>query len=145
MNADFLDSMLKISTPLPGARELIAFLHQNNVNMGIITNGFARLQQLRLARTELDTYFPLLVISELVGVAKPHNTIFQYAYEKMGAPDKNKTLMVGDTLASDILGGNNFGFDTCWLNHNDVKCSEDITPTIEVRTLKQLLEHLMKG
>ena len=139
LNSQFLDSMAEICKTLPGADELITYLHNNNIKMGIITNGFAQLQQIRLERTGFHSYFSPVVISELVGVAKPNPLIFQHAYEQMGAPDKAQVLMVGDTLESDILGGNNFGFDTCWLNHHDKAHTKEITPTHQVKELNGLL------
>ncbi|ETX11501.1 dUMP phosphatase [Marinomonas ushuaiensis DSM 15871] len=140
LNSQFLDSMAEICKTLPGATELITYLHENNIKMGIITNGFAQLQQIRLERTGLQSYFLPVVISELVGVAKPNPLIFQHAYEQMGAPDKAQVLMVGDTLESDILGGNNFGFDTCWLNHHDKDYTAEVQPTFQIRNLQELLD-----
>lgn len=139
LNAQFLDSMAEICKTLPGAIELIAYLHQSNIKMGIITNGFAQLQQIRLERTGFQSYFSPVVISELVGAAKPNTLIFQHAFEKMDSPDKAQVLMVGDTLESDILGGNDFGFDTCWLNHHNQSHTKEITPTHQVKTLSELL------
>ena len=144
LNSQFLDSMAEICQPLPGALELVTYLHQNNIKMGIITNGFAQLQTIRLERTGFKLYFSPVVISELVGVAKPHTLIFQHALEQMTqkdmeAPEKNQVLMVGDTLESDILGGNNFGFDTCWLNHHGKTHTKEITPTHQLKTLSELL------
>jgi HAD superfamily hydrolase (TIGR01450 family) len=46
---------------------------------------------------------------------KPDVPLFIYAYEKLShlkAIPKNKILMVGDTLHTDILGGNKFGLHT---------------------------------
>ncbi|ETI57883.1 pyrimidine 5'-nucleotidase [Marinomonas profundimaris] len=142
LNKQFLDSMAEICKALPGALELIMHLHENNVKMGIITNGFAQLQQVRLERTGFLPYFSPVVISELVGVAKPHANIFQDALNKMNNPDKKSVLMVGDTLESDILGGNNFGFDTCWLNHHGKTHPIEITPTHQVKALSDLLAWL---
>ena len=34
----------------------------------------------------------------------------------MGRPAPSGILMVGDSLTSDIQGGNNFGIATCWYN-----------------------------
>ena len=140
LNKQFLDAMADICKTLPGAVELVTHLHANKVKMGIITNGFAQLQTVRLERTGFQPYFSPVVISELVGVAKPHPSIFQYALEQMGSPDKNQVLMVGDTLESDILGGNNFGFDTCWLNRHNKTHTEEIRPTYQVNSLIELLE-----
>ncbi|MEP0071098.1 MAG: pyrimidine 5'-nucleotidase [Marinomonas sp.] len=142
LNNEFLDSMAEICQPLEGALELVQYLDSQDIKMGIITNGFAKLQQIRLERTHFKPYFSLLVISELVGVAKPHRNIFQYAHEKMGLPVKSNVLMVGDTLESDILGGNNFGFDTCWLNAHNKEQDEKIQPNLEVSCLGDLLRQL---
>ncbi|MBJ7538242.1 pyrimidine 5'-nucleotidase [Marinomonas transparens] len=144
LNKQFLDSMADICKALPGALELVTHLHQNNVNMGIITNGFTQLQQTRLERTGFHPYFSPVVISEQVGVAKPHPKIFDHALDKMGSPDKSQVLMVGDTLESDILGGINFGLDTCWLNHHNQSHPENITPTHQVSSLTDLLTWLKR-
>jgi 5'-nucleotidase len=45
---------------------------------------------------------------------------------------------VGDTAASDILGGNNAGIDTCWLQHPGEQLAEGIKPTYTVTHLNQL-------
>ncbi|MEO9274289.1 pyrimidine 5'-nucleotidase [Marinomonas sp. 5E14-1] len=141
LNNEFLDSMAEICQPLTGALELVQYLDSQNIKMGIITNGFAKLQHIRLERTNFKPYFSLLIVSELVGVAKPHKDIFQYTHEQMGSPEKSHVLMVGDTLESDILGGNDFGFDTCWLNAHNKKHDETIQPNLEVSSLSDLLTH----
>jgi FMN phosphatase YigB (HAD superfamily) len=110
--------------------------------MGIITNGFTQLQHIRLERTGFLPYFSPVVISELVGVAKPNALIFEDALRKMNHPDKKHVLMVGDTLESDILGGNSFGFDTCWLNHHSKQHPAEITPTHQISSLTELLAWL---
>ena len=50
---------------------------------------------------------------EFIKFGKPDLRIFEYAYKhcKKSVP-KDKILMVGDTLITDIEGGNNFGIDT---------------------------------
>lgn len=112
LNDAFMNAMAEICAPLPGAVSLVNALH-GKVKMGIITNGFTSLQQIRLERTGLRDRFDLLVISEEVGVAKPDPRIFDYALEQAGSPDRSRVLMVGDTAESDILGGINAGLSTC--------------------------------
>jgi FMN phosphatase YigB (HAD superfamily) len=70
LNDAFMNAMAEICSPLPGAVSLLNAL-QGKVKMGIITNGFTSLQQIRLERTGLRDHFDLLIISEEVGVAKP--------------------------------------------------------------------------
>lgn len=52
---------------------------------------------------------------EFLHFGKPDSQMFMFAYEqirKRRAISKNEILMVGDTLHTDILGGNKFGLDT---------------------------------
>lgn len=137
LNAAFLNAMAEICVPLPGAVSLLNAL-KDKVKIGIITNGFTALQQIRLERTGLRDYFDLLVISEQVGVAKPDRKIFDYTFEQMGQPPRERVLMVGDTAESDILGGMNAGIATCWLNAHGRSLPEGIMPTWEVTTLSEL-------
>ena len=137
LNDAFLDSMAQICEPLPGAVELLNKL-KPHAKLGIITNGFARLQTVRLEHTGLKNMFEWLVISELVGIAKPNKAIFEHTFELMGNPVKSQILMVGDTASSDVLGGNNVGIDTCWLQHPGEQLPEGITPTYTITTLDQL-------
>lgn len=117
LNTAFLNTMADICAPLPGAQSLLNML-KGQVKLGIITNGFTVLQQNRLARSGFPDYFDLLVISEELGAAKPSPVIFDCALEKMGNPPRDRVLMVGDTVESDILGGINARLSTCWLNAN---------------------------
>lgn len=143
LNAAFLNAMAEICAPLPGALSLLDSL-KGKVKLGIITNGFTALQQIRLERTGLRDFFDLLVISEQVGFAKPDRRIFDYAFEQMGNPPRERVMMVGDTVESDILGGINAGLATCWLNANDRSLPEGINPTWQVSSLGELEQLLRK-
>ncbi|WP_407579120.1 pyrimidine 5'-nucleotidase [Citrobacter koseri] len=143
LNDAFMNAMAEICAPLPGAVSLVNALH-GKVKMGIITNGFTSLQQIRLERTGLRDRFDLLVISEEVGVAKPDPRIFDYALEQAGSPDRSRVLMVGDTAESDILGGINTGLSTCWLNAHHREQPAGIEPTWTVASLSELEQLLCK-
>ncbi len=143
LNSAFINAMAEICAPLPGAVSLLNAL-QGKCKMGIITNGFTALQQIRLERTGLRDHFDLIVISEQVGVAKPHPHIFDYALEQAGNPARSRVLMVGDTAESDILGGMNAGLATCWLNAHNRTLPEGINPTWTVTSLSELEQLLCK-
>lgn len=138
LNRELMDEMAHVSQPLEGVREMLASLH-GKVKMGIITNGFNALQQKRLENTQTAGFFDLLVVSETVGVAKPDRQIFDYAFSQMGEVERSKVLMVGDTLASDILGGNLAGIDTCWFNPKGLANETAIQPTYEIRSMAELI------
>lgn len=133
----FFTSMADICLPIEGALPLIASL-ENKSRLGVISNGFKALQEKRLARIGLDTYFDVVVISEQVGKGKPDPDIFNYALGLMGNPNPDKVLMVGDNFDADIVGGFKAGFDTCWINHHKIEVAENIQPTYHVSSLIEL-------
>ena len=72
-----------------------------------------------------------------MGAPKPAKKIFDVAFEKMRFPGRDKVLMVGDKLTSDIQGGLNYGIDTCWYNPEGHP-SGQTKPTHEIRRLSEL-------
>jgi HAD superfamily hydrolase (TIGR01450 family) len=57
-----------------------------------------------------------IVGKKFIRFGKPDSQIFMFAWErlqeKLGTIKKQEALMIGDTLQTDILGGNKFGLDT---------------------------------
>ncbi|QLB14224.1 noncanonical pyrimidine nucleotidase, YjjG family [Mannheimia granulomatis] len=139
LNQELMAEMAWVSKPLEGVIETLNALY-GKVKMGIITNGFTELQRKRLLNTQTEHFFEILVVSEQIGAAKPDRQVFDYAFALMDEFDRTKVLMVGDTLASDILGGNNSGIDTCWLNVSKIKNETHIKPTYEIHNIKQIIE-----
>ncbi|VFP87868.1 pyrimidine 5'-nucleotidase [Candidatus Erwinia haradaeae] len=143
LNNGFIKAMGEICTPMPGARDLLSHLY-GKVKIGIITNGFTALQEARITRNCFSKYFNLLIASEQVGYAKPHPEIFNFALNKMSNPVPRRVLIVGDTLESDIVGGINAGFSTCWLNHDGRKKPHGINPNWQITCLRELQDLLNK-
>jgi putative hydrolase of the HAD superfamily/5'-nucleotidase len=133
----FMSIMAKICNPIEGAIELLDAL-KGMVRLGIITNGFSSLQQPRLEHTGWQDYFDLVVVSEQVGAAKPHQAIFSHALSLMGNPQPEHILMVGDNPDSDILGGLNAGLHTCWFNPQQTEVPQNIRPHFQVASLSEL-------
>lgn len=143
LNDELMQEMIHLSPALSGTLPTLQGLH-GKVKMGVITNGFTLMQQPRLEVTDTAKFFDLLVISEEVGVSKPSSGIFANAFAQMQKAEpkplhKADILMVGDSLTSDILGGNNFGIDTCWFNPKQVENATEIKPTFEINALEELL------
>jgi len=137
LNSVFFSQMADICCLLPGVSELLTFL-SGKARLAIITNGFSDMQHIRLEKVGLQHYFNHIVISEEVGVAKPHPDIFAHAHELMGYPQKERVLMVGDNPHSDILGAINFGFKTCWLNEKKETQPGGIIPDFTVTSMHDL-------
>jgi 2-haloacid dehalogenase len=53
-----------------------------------------------------------------------------------------KTLIIGDSLNTDIKGGHLSGIDTCWINSMLQKSSAEIKSTYTITSLAELYEIL---
>ena len=69
-----------------------------------------------------------IIGKKFIKFGKPDAQMFIFAYEHTGkTAHKNDVLMVGDTLFTDILGGNKFGIDTALvLTGNTLAANADI-------------------
>ena len=110
------------------------------VHLALITNGLKAVQRSRLAQSTIGHYFEAVLISEELGVAKPHPGIFDAAFAAMGHPEKEQVLIIGDSLSSDIKGGSAYGIDTCWFNPQMKPRSTPDGIDYEIQNLKQLLD-----
>jgi YjjG family noncanonical pyrimidine nucleotidase len=113
----YLENIVQTSEAYEGVPELLEEL-KSKYKISIVTNGLREVQRPRLERLDLMKHFDSVVVSDEIGVAKPHIDYFHHVYQSIHQPPvKEEILIVGDNLASDIQGGINFGIHTCWLNH----------------------------
>jgi len=128
---------------LDGAEQLIKELH-GKYKLLLITNGLKSVQRPRFSESSITPYFKEIIISEEVGSAKPHTEIFDITFDKIGNPEKESVLIIGDNLGSDILGGQNYGIDTCWYNPKNYESQDGINPTFEIKNFTNLTSILNK-
>lgn len=81
--------------------------------IGFITNGFLETQKLKAEFMNLNSYSNILIISEEIGVMKPHPRVFDVATSQANI-SRSEILYVGDSYSSDITGGKNAGWRTAW-------------------------------
>jgi len=124
---------------LDGAEELLTKL-STKFEMILLTNGLTKVQNKRFEKAKMRKFFKKIIISEEVGFKKPQKEIFELALNNIKYDNKNNILMIGDNLSSDILGGINFGVDTCWYNPQNKDGSNEIIPTFRATTFAELLE-----
>ncbi|MBI9070709.1 MAG: YjjG family noncanonical pyrimidine nucleotidase [Melioribacteraceae bacterium] len=133
----YLDALSQCRFLLPGALEILDYLN-NNYKLLLITNGLKKVQRSRLKGSEIEKYFPYVIISEEVGSPKPETGIFEKSFELAEHSDKNSAVIIGDSLTSDIKGGENFGIDTVWFNPLNKVNSNGVNPTFEIKDLAEL-------
>lgn len=123
---------------LPGAREAMVAL-TDRFRLVILTNGFADVQHHRIDRAGLRELVEAVVVSDEVGVPKPDPAVFEATFDAIGRPPRDRVVMVGDSLTSDIAGGIGYGLRTVWINPERRPHPGGQRPTHEVRALAELL------
>lgn len=122
---------------IDGAVQLCAYLKER-YDLYIVTNGTASTQYKRLAASGLDQYVKDIFVSENAGSQKPQKEYFDYCFSRIPGADPSRMLLVGDSLQSDIRGGNAAGTDTCWYNPGALPGREGIRADYEIRELLEL-------
>ena len=128
---------------IEGAPELLEAL-EGKYRMYLVTNGTKSVQEGRLASAGILRYFQDVFISEEIGYNKPFREYFECCFSKIPEFRKEETVIVGDSLTSDIQGGINCGIRTIWFHPSDEVTDSDIHPDYRIRHLRELPQ-LLKG
>lgn len=126
---------------LPGAEEALKSLSKK-YKLYLASNGTARVQAGRLKSAGIIPYFQEIFVSEEMGYNKPDPAYFDACFARIPGFRKDRAMMVGDSLTSDILGGIQAGIATCWVNPHHKTGS--IRPDYEIESITQL-EALLKN
>ncbi len=126
---------------MEGAEELLQKLSQN-YRLYIVTNGTASVQKGRVESAGLKKYVKDIFVSETLGYNKPSKKYFDLCFEQIPDFRRENTIIVGDSLSSDIQGGINAGLITVWLNTENIANDSEIIPDYEITKLDQLEEIL---
>lgn len=121
------------------AREVLEEL-QKVCKLYLVTNGVLSIQESRMKGSDMNKYFTRQFVSQIVGYPKPRLEFFEYCFIRIDGFSKVKSLIIGDSLTSDVQGGINAGIDTCWFNPKHDGNVLGITPTYEIADLRQLYD-----
>ena len=137
-NRAYRASLGSLSILLPGAEELCRRL-SGQYTLSLITNGLSDVQRGRLGRSPIQGYFGQRVfISDEMGCRKPEPVYFDKVLDSLDCRgQKDRVLVIGDSLTSDIRGAVDSGLDCVWLNRAG-KESPSLRPTYEVRDFSQV-------
>ena len=105
-----------------------------------VTNGTKIAQTKKLRMTGLDEIFDVVFISEDVGIEKPNVAFFDHVFRKIGLSDKSEALIIGDSLTSDMQGGNNAGILCCWYNPKGETNGKGLRIDFEIDHLSRVAE-----
>ncbi len=94
----------------------------------------------RAAHTYLEWLPQTVVLTDGARAAcdKPDVRFFEFAAAMAPDVGRARTVIIGDRLEADILGGNRFGIDSCWFNPQRAALSGEAVPTFQVAHLSEL-------
>lgn len=105
-----------------------------------VTNGTKVAQDKKLKNSGLDKIFDGVFISEEVGTEKPGKEFFDQVFREIGHYEKKEVMIVGDSLSSDMLGGNNAGIVCCWYNPKKLVNDKKVVIDYEIDNLYKVLD-----
>lgn len=106
----------------------------------IITNGFKMIQEGRIQRSPLYPLFSNVFISEDIGYDKPAPQYFDAVKRAISDFCPEKTLVIGDSLTSDIRGGIEAGIPVCWFNTKHKQIPADMRIDYVIDDLSRLID-----
>lgn len=115
VNAEYQERLGETVVFCDNGYELVQKL-KGQVKQAAVTNGTKVAQDKKLAKSRLFELLDDIFISDELGVEKPNIGFFDIVFDRIGDYKKDEILIVGDSLTSDIRGGNNAGILTCWYN-----------------------------
>ena len=113
----FRASLFDNAIPEPYANEILDYLSQKYV-LCAASNGPYEQQLNRLRVGRMYDCFTHFFISSQVGAQKPAPEFFDYCFNALrasGMPDitPQQTIIIGDSMTSDMAGGRQYGMHTC--------------------------------
>ncbi len=116
---------------------------KGRVKQYAVTNGTKIAQNKKLNRSGLIDVFDGIFISEDIGIEKPDVGFFQSVFERIGQYEKDEVMIVGDSLTSDMQGGNNAGILCCWYNPKHVPLTKALRIDYEIDDLNRIEDILI--
>ena len=106
------------------------------------TNGTFAAQERKLKKSGLDELMEGAFISDLIGYEKPSKEFFDFVLKEIGTFRRDEVMIIGDSLTSDMQGGNTAGILCCWYNPNHQENTKNIRIDHEITNLWEIEEIL---
>lgn len=112
---------------------------RGKVRQYVVSNGTVTAQSKKLRLSGLGELMDGVFLSEQLGAEKPSRAFFDAVFQSLGEDCRHTSMIVGDSLTSDIQGGMNAGIRTCWYNPDGLPAPEGYRIDEQIRDLRQIL------
>lgn len=96
---------------------------RGKVSQYVVSNGTIIAQNKKLLLSGLGKLMDGVFLSEEIGIEKPNRAFFDAVFDVIRPSSLSEVMIIGDSLTSDIQGGNNAGILTCWYNPDQKSAS----------------------
>ena len=134
----YMEARLAGTKPYPDVPTALKRL-KGRYRIGLISNGNSKPVLSRLPVT-----FDFVVFAQDCEYAKPDPKIFELALVASDSMPE-EVLHIGDSLEDDVLGANNSGLHSAWLNREGSGNEIDVIPDLEIGNLDDLIAILRPG
>lgn len=110
----FRDHVRARLSPYPGAIDAVRALRVRS-RVGLLTNGDSGVQREKIDDAGLAAEFDAVLVSGDISTGKPDAAPFRHILDRLGARTTD-SVMVGNSLTSDVLGGQRVGMRAVWLS-----------------------------
>ncbi len=113
----FREQLFYSAVPEQGAMGLLKYLSQK-YTLCVASNGPYEQQLNRLRIGKMYDFFEHFFVSSKICAQKPNTAFFDYCFTKLRKTEfphllPQETIIIGDSISSDISGGINYGMHTC--------------------------------
>lgn len=125
----FCDNGLETVTALKG-----------KIRQYAVTNGTYIAQSRKLTQSGLIDIFDGVFISDKIGFEKPSVEFFDAVQKEIGEFSHDEVMIIGDSLTSDMRGGNNANILCCWYNPHGAENKYGIKIDYEIKDIAEVIE-----
>ncbi len=138
--AEFYENALSQGHYYIDGAENVVFGLKDRYNLYLVSNGTYKVQTGRLSGASITPCFKKIFISEQIGANKPSKEFFDVCFSQIPEFDRCESVIVGDSLTSDIQGGINAGIKTIWYDRKGLgsEVYNDIVPDYRITDIRQL-------
>ncbi|KHF39277.1 HAD family hydrolase [Halalkalibacter okhensis] len=140
---DYVSQFHDSCIPFPNLNSTLEKLKDDNLVLGMITNGKGPFQLANIKALGIEKYFETILISEREGMKKPEPLIFQKALNNLNVLP-SESIFIGDHPENDVQASKNVGMKSVWKRDDQW---DNVKADFVVEDLKELpliVENLRK-
>ncbi len=137
---DYINQFKNSCVPFPNLIGMLEELKNNNLHLGMITNGYGQFQMDNIQALGIEKYFDIILISEWAGMKKPDSRIFNKALAKLNVSAK-ESIFIGDHPENDVNAAKKVGMIGIWkkdFQWDDVDADYIIDDLLELPAIIEL-------